>query len=208
MGAGHRYIAEKVHAPPPTQRLDAFLAPYYGWIIERLTGAIRPDVDAGEAPEVPDIDHDRPCATADISVFTAKEVREVLRSHVNLIVSDSFWEQSAGYFLDKHPAVAAFVKNHGLNFAIPYLHNGQPKEYLPDFVVRLVGDGDRNLICEIKGADWEGTTEIKAQAAHRWCAAINATGEYGHWDYHLAFSVAALVTHLDGLAPVGAAAAR
>ena len=31
----------------------------------------------------------------------------------------------------------SFVKNFGLNFTIPYLHNGKPSDYLPDFVVRL-----------------------------------------------------------------------
>lgn len=196
-----RYIAEKVEAPPPAQKVDAFLAPYYGWIIERLSLAIGPDVEAGEAPEVPDIDHDRPCSTADISVFTAKEVREAQRTHVNLVVSDlSNWEQSAAYHLDTHPAVAAFIKNNGLNFAIPYLHNGEPKEYLPDFVVRLASDPNRYLIVEMKGADWGDVAEVKAQAAHRWCAAVNATGAHGQWDYFLAWKVADLVAHLDSLA--------
>lgn len=201
-----RYLAQKVTAPPPSMIIDAFLAPYYGWIIERLCAAIRPDMDAGEAPEVPDIDHDRPCATSDISVFTGKQVRDVLRSHVNMIVGDSTYENSAGYHLDRHRAVHSFVKNHGLNFAIPYLHNGEPKEYLPDFVARLAGGSERYLICETKGADWDATAAVKAQAAHRWCAAINATGEYGHWDYHLAYSVAALVQHLDTLPTTQAAA--
>ncbi len=41
------------------------------------------------------------------------------------------WEQSAGYHLDNHPAVRSFVKNHGLHFAIPYLHNGKASDYLP-----------------------------------------------------------------------------
>jgi hypothetical protein len=42
---------------------------------------------------------------------------------------------------------------------------------------------------------------FKAQAARRWCAAVNATGEFGTWDYKLAFSVPDLVQHLNGINP-------
>lgn len=157
---------------------------------------------------MPDIDRHRPCATADISVFTAKEVREVIRSHVNLAVSDTLsWEESAAYHLDKHPAVRAFVKNHGLSFSIPYLHDGEPREYLPDYVARLDLPGERYLIAELKGADWEGLAEVKRQAAERWCAAVNATGEFGVWEYKLAHRVGELVQHLDGIAESAARAA-
>jgi type III restriction enzyme len=195
-----QYLAEKVQARPPAELLDAFLSPYYGWIIERLLGAIRPDTESGEEPEVPDIDEDRPLRTADISVFTPKPVSEAVRTHLNLVVCDTItWEQSAGYHLDNHPAVRSFVKNHGLQFAIPYLHNGKASEYLPDFVARLGSDDERYLIAEIKGADWEGTAEIKAQAAVRWCAAVNATRRFGQWDYLLARNVSELVSYLDGI---------
>lgn len=203
-----RYVAEKVTPEPPAQRVDAFLSPYYGWIIERLVMAIRPDTEAGEAPEVPDLDRDRPCSTADISVFTTKEVREVARSHVNLAVFDTLtWEQSASYHFDRHPAVAAHIRNHGLNFTIPYLHNGQPREYVPDFVARLVGTGERYLIAEVKGADWENLAEVKKAAAERWCAAVNAAGEFGLWEYLLAYKVADIVAWLDDRASRSHAAA-
>jgi type III restriction enzyme len=195
-----RYIAEKVEPLPPAQRLDALLAPYYGWIIERLLQAIRPDTTAGEAPELPDLDRDRPCATADISTFTAKRVREAVRSHVNLVIIDSIWEARAAELLDGHRAVGAYIKNDGLNFTIPYLHNGKPSEYLPDYVVRLAGTTDRFLIAEVKGADWGGLAEVKAQAAHRWCAAVNAAGEFGQWDYKLACNVGELSPYLDTIA--------
>ncbi|HEY1934141.1 MAG TPA: hypothetical protein VGG99_19195 [Acetobacteraceae bacterium] len=195
-----RYIAEKVEPLPPAQRLDALLAPYYGWIIERLLQAIRPDTTAGEAPELPDLDRDRPCATADISAFTAKRVREAVRSHVNLVIIDSIWEARAAEVLDEHAAVGAYIKNDGLNFTIPYLHNGKPSEYLPDYVIRLAGTADQFLIAEVKGADWGGLAEVKAQAAHRWCAAVNATGEFGQWQYKLAYNVSELAPQLASLA--------
>jgi type III restriction enzyme len=199
LGIVQRYIAEKVDPLPPAQRIDAFLSPYYGWIVERLLEAIRPDTEAGEAPEVPDLDRDRPCATADISHFTGKQVREAMRSHVNLVIVDSVWEARAAELMDSHPAIDTYIKNDGLNFTIPYLHNGKPSEYLPDFVIRLNGEANRFLIAEVKGADWGHLAEVKAQAAHRWCAAVNATGEFGQWDYTLAFAVRDLAAYLDTL---------
>ena len=97
-----RYVADKVDPEPPAQRIDAFLSPYYGWIVERLVGAIRPDTASGEAPELPDIEHDRACSSADIEVWTGKEVREALKTHVNLVVNDTImWEQSAAYLLTR-----------------------------------------------------------------------------------------------------------
>ena len=135
-------------------------------------------------------------------MFTTKDAREVIRSHVNLVVSDTTtWEQSAVYHLDSHKAVRAFVKNHGLNFAIPYFHDDQHREYVPDYVVRLNVRDERYVIAELKGEDWKKTADVKAQAARRWCAAVNATGEFGTWDYKLAFSVPELVQHLNGVSP-------
>jgi type III restriction enzyme len=133
-------------------------------------------------------------------VFTAKRLREAVRSHVNLVIIDSIWEAAAAELLDSHPAVAAYIKNDGLDFSIPYLHNGKPSEYLPDYVIRLDGAADRFVIAEIKGADWGGLAEVKAQAAHRWCAAVNATGEFGQWDYRLAHRISEFGTQLDALA--------
>ena len=117
------YIAEKIEPGLATERIDAFLSPYYGWVIERLVEAIRPDADAaGEAPELPVLEKSRKAgSTGDVSFWTSRDVREVVRSHVNLVVADTAqWEQSAAYAIDSHAAVGAFVKNSGLGFAIPY----------------------------------------------------------------------------------------
>ena len=75
-----------------------------------------------------------PGSNAEVDFWTSRDVREVERSHVNYVVADTAkWEQSATYVIDTHSAVEAFVKNAGLGFAIPYLHNGQLHDYMPDF---------------------------------------------------------------------------
>jgi type III restriction enzyme len=176
-----RYLKEKVVPLPPTNVLDVFLSPYYGWVIERLVEAIHPDASQGEAPEIPHYETNRgPGSSADVDFWTNRDVREVLEGHVNFVVADTKqWEQSAAYFIDNHPEVEAFVKNAGLGFAIPYLHNGQPHDYQPDFVLKL--SNGTKLILETKGFD--PLMEIKKQAAERWVEAVNAEGSYGLWKY-------------------------
>ena len=122
-----KYVEEKIAPIEPAERLDLFLSPYYGWAIERLVESIHPDTLQSEAPEVPRYETSRgPGSTADVDYWTSKDVREVVKSHVNYVVADtSKWEQQAAYILDTHPSVEAFVKNAGLGFAIPYIHNGE-----------------------------------------------------------------------------------
>ncbi len=181
-----RYLREKVRPRRPAELKDAFMAPYYGWIVERLTSAIRPDVNGDEPAELPRLERSRgEGSTADVDFWTGKEVREVVRSHLNYVVADTrVWEQSAAFRLDRHPNVAAFVKNAGLGCAIPYIHNGEPHDYIPDFIVRLSGDPLRMLILEMKGFD--PLEEVKRQAAERWVRAVNADGRYGTWSYAVA----------------------
>lgn len=183
-----RYLREKVVVIPPVQLLDVFLSPYYGWVIERLVQNIRADASQGEVPELPIYESNRgPASTAEIDFWTSRNVREVIHSHLNYIVADTKqWEQSAAYVIDTHSSVAAFAKNSGLGFAIPYLHNGKMHDYIPDFIIRLKAASEHFLILETKGYD--ETAEIKVQAAWRWVNAVNADGRYGNWEYAVAKS--------------------
>lgn len=178
-----RYLEQKVTVLRPAHKHDLFLSPYYGWLIERLTTAIHADTSQGEAPEIPRYESNRgPGSTADVDYWTSKDVREVIHSHLNYIVADTRrWEQSAAYFIDTHPRVAAFAKNAGLGFAIPYLHNGQRHDYIPDFIIRLKADTLNYLVLETKGFD--ELEDVKRAAAERWVNAVNADGTYGRWSY-------------------------
>jgi type III restriction enzyme len=180
-----RYIREEVVVAPPADLRDLHFAPYYGWLVEVLVESIRPDSANGEAPEIPRLEASRgPGSTADVDFWTTREVREVSKSHVNVVVADTRkWEQTAAYYIDTHPRVRAFVKNTGLGFAIPYLHNGQMHDYQPDFIIRFDTADERYVILETKGYD--PLKELKQAAAQRWCSAVNALGGFGRWSYEL-----------------------
>ena len=181
-----RYLQEKVQPIAPAQPVDAFISPWYGWLVERLIAAIQPD--AGDV-QLPRLESGRgPGSTAEVDFHTRREPYPVLKSHLNAVVPDTAkWEQSAAYQLDTHEQVQSFVKNEGLGCAIPYLHNGEQHEYLPDFLVRLQGETPRYLILETKGYD--PLKDVKAQAAERWVQAVNAMGGFGVWSYALVTEV-------------------
>lgn len=182
-----KFVNEKVELKGSSDVRDVFANPYFGWAVESIGEAIEPLKEGGQEPEVPIYDNTRPPgSTGEVDFWTAKEVREITKSHVNYVVADTRrWEQSAAYYLDTSALVYSFVKNEGLGFAIPYLVNGQPRDYVPDFLVRLQDEGKilGTLILETKGYD--PTEEHKRAAALRWVKAVTSDGKYGRWAYRV-----------------------
>jgi type III restriction enzyme len=181
------FLSKKVKPAGTTDIRDVFLDPYYGWAVETLVEAIVPDVADGEMPELPRYETNRePGSTREVDFWTSRIVWECQRSHLNYMVADTEkWEQSTAYYLDRNESVLSFAKNFNMGFAIPYLHNGEKRDYVPDFLVRLQWKGKEvgNLILEVKGHDpLEGT---KKAAALRWVNAVNNDGRYGLWDYRI-----------------------
>lgn len=176
-----RFVKEKVYACHPATVADAFLAPYYGLMVERLLGNIEPVGGSRESIRIER--HRGPGSTSEVEYVTRREPFAVNKSHVNYVVPDSQWERIAAYALDNHPAVLSFVKNSGLGFSIPYVHGGQGHDYLPDFIVRLTGKIPLYIIVETKGHDER--LDEKRSAAERWVNAVNTDGRYGHWSYLL-----------------------
>ncbi|MGI8401157.1 MAG: restriction endonuclease, partial [Gemmatimonadaceae bacterium] len=202
-----KFVAEFLEVPPAAERIQVFQAPYYAWAVEILLQQIRPDEDAGESPELPRLAQESEGSTADVDFWTSKDVRPTMRSHVNYVVADTAqWEQQAAFYIDRHRTVESFVKNAGLGFTVPYMHNGEMHDFVPDFIVRLAGNDGRvptNLVLETKGFD--PLREIKEAAAHRWANAVNADGRFGTWTFRMANNVADVSYILDEAAAGGPA---
>ena len=122
---------------------------------------------------------------------TSKECYETRHSHVNFVVLDSGWEGQVAKVLDDLAAdgrIVSWVKNHFLNFRIPYTDSqGESRDYLPDFIVRLrdAAGIPQRLIIEVTGARRDKPAKVWT-VAERWLPAVNnlpATRGFGRWDF-------------------------
>ncbi|MGH3304407.1 MAG: restriction endonuclease, partial [Streptosporangiaceae bacterium] len=133
--------------------------------------------------------------TALVDFYTTKEVYKTSeqRCHVNFVVLDgphaNTWEEMVAQLLDVMPPVAAYVKNDHVGFTIPYAYQGQSRQYLPDFLVRLQPFAEetetKTLLVEVSGSHKPpGPTKEKADTVRDlWLPAINNHGGFGRWSY-------------------------
>lgn len=111
--------------------------------------------------------------------------------HISHVVADTKdWEQKAAHALEElaeEGIVLSYVKNHSLGFTIPYTHNGDSHNYVPDYIVRLDdGRGPKdplNLILEVTGKR-DDKKEAKVFTARTlWVPAVNNHGGFGRWAF-------------------------
>jgi type III restriction enzyme len=121
----------------------------------------------------------------DVDFNTTKTVYSTTKSHLNYVVQDSGWESKLGQVLDDMAEVVSYVKNQGLNFRIPYTHEGMPGNYIPDFIVRISDGAEEplNLIIEVSGEPLPVKKSKVATAQSYWVPAVNNHGGFGRWAF-------------------------
>jgi len=178
-----QYIEKRVRVKPEAKMEDAALRKYMDVIISRLCDAIRPDTEAGEVPILPRIERYRPVGSSSEVMFrTVRECYGTAKSHVSHVVTDSRWEHSVAYQLERNPNVISYVKNDHMDFEIPYEFAGVTHGYRPDYIIRykLNETKELNIILEVKGYESE-QDRAKQTAAKRWIDAVNHHGGFGIW---------------------------
>ena len=103
------------------------------------------------------------------------------------VVLDSSWEAEFCRVAEAHPRVRAYVKNQGLGLEVPYLFAGQPRKYIPDYIV-LIDDGHGDddllqLVVEIKGYRREDAKTKKETMDTYWIPGVNHESAYGRWAF-------------------------
>ncbi len=87
--------------------------------------------------------------------------------------------------LEDMPEVIAYGKNQGLGFTIPYTLNGQSRNYVPDFLVKLrtPDSSPLTLVLEVSGEKLKEKTAKVETARDLWIPAVNSHGGFGKWAF-------------------------
>lgn len=138
-------------------------------------------------------DKDRTGSTEGVAFETTQPTWETRadKCHISHVVADTeSWEQKTAQALEQMDEVAAYVKNHNLGFTIPYVnHNGERREYVPDFIacLRKQGSGSTgdvvNLILETSGREREDKLQKVNTVENMWLPAVNNYDEFGEWAF-------------------------
>jgi type III restriction enzyme len=117
-------------------------------------------------------------------VFATREDK----CHISHVVADTdSWEQKLAQAVEDMPEVVRYVKNHSLGFNVPYVFNGEEKNYVPDFIICLDdGHGPDNLLhllLEVTGERKKDKAAKVATARTLWVPAINNHGGFGRWAF-------------------------
>ena len=109
------------------------------------------------------------------------------KSHVSHVVADTeSWEQKMAAVLEEMTEVYSYVKNQNLGFSIPYIIEGDERQYIPDFLVKIRTPEitqEVNLIVEVSGEKRKDKNAKVETAKNLWIPAINNHCGYGKWSF-------------------------
>jgi type III restriction enzyme len=108
------------------------------------------------------------------------------KCHISHVVADTeSWEQKLAQALEEMDEVVCYAKNHNLGFTIPYTLNGEEKNYIPDFLVRIRDKAGEllNLIIEVTGERTKDKAAKVSTARNLWVPAVNNHGGFGRWAF-------------------------
>jgi len=182
-----QYVEGKVVPVDPDTPLEEIaLLKYRQQIVDRLTQAIEPDTQAGEAPLLPIVERFRTIgSTGEVLFRTTRPCVGTTKSHISHVVLDApRWEHTVAYQLERMAEVVAYARNDHMDFTVPYEWEGNKHEYRPDYLVRLRLNGNKELrvVLEVKGFETEQDRQKEA-AAYRWVSAVNHHREFGAWAF-------------------------
>ena len=108
------------------------------------------------------------------------------KSHISHVVADTeSWEQKMAQALEEMDEVICYAKNQNLGFTIPYTFNGEERNYMPDFLVRIRDGMDEplNLVLEVSGWKLKEKEAKVSTARNLWVPAVNNHGGFGRWAF-------------------------
>jgi hypothetical protein len=176
-----RYLDERVVAIPPSLKQDIGI---YHWR-QKALDIIRTAIQ--DAPSdmvtVPIYGEPRLLATGRVPEFKWPGlVARGRKTHWSGVPCHGALEVAFADFLDAAPDVIAYVKNERLGFSVTYHESNRPRQYFPDFLVRVRdAGGERWWIAETKG-EIHPNTILKSEAAKLWCERMTRSGA-GEWGF-------------------------
>ncbi len=158
---------------------------------EKITAAIvEGEKDRGQLVRIAVDPYNPEGSTMHVNFTTSQTDRyetDARKCHVNWVILDSGWEAELCRVVESHPRVLAYVKNHNLGFEVPYHFLGEPRTYIPDYIV-LVDDGHGaddplHLVVEVKGYRKQDAVVKKQTMETYWVPGVNAAKKYGRWAF-------------------------
>ena len=114
-------------------------------------------------------------------------VTDETKCHISHVVADTTsWEQKMASVLEDMPEVKSYVKNQSLGFSIPYVLEGDARQYIPDFIVHVKVPGQEkllNVILEVSGEKRKDKAAKVETARNLWVPAVNNHGGFGQWAF-------------------------